>query len=61
MMSKDFGKINLEQLCATEAFEGDSTSTFIGFANCTNDFIYKEDLNESQENANDNLDKILPT
>jgi hypothetical protein len=34
-------------LCATEALEGDSTSTFIGFANCTDDFIYKEDLNES--------------
>lgn len=61
MMSKDFSKINLEQLCVIEALEGDYTSTFIGFANCIDDFIYKEDLNESQENADDNLDKILPT
>jgi hypothetical protein len=42
-------------LCATKALEGDSTSIFLGFANCTNDSL------ELKENADDNFDKILLT
>jgi len=43
-----------------EGLAWDSTSTFLDFANCTNDSHFKEDLREEEENADNNLYEILP-
>lgn len=59
-MREDFSRMNLEQLCATEDFAWDFTSTRPDSTTCIDDFLFKEDLSEAKGNANDNLYKIWP-
>ncbi len=59
-MREDFSRMNLEQLCATEDFAWDFTSTHLDSTTCIDDFLFKEDLSEVEGNADDNLYKILP-
>jgi hypothetical protein len=59
-MREDFNKMSLEQWCADERLALDSTSTFFNFFNCINDSLFEGDLKEEEEeNANNNLYKIL--
>ncbi len=59
-MSRDFSRMSLEQLCTIEGSSWDFASIVIDFANCVNDYLFKEDLSESKEIVDDNIDKILP-
>jgi hypothetical protein len=47
-------------LCTIEGSSWDFASIVIDSANCVNDYLSKEDLSESKEIVDDNIDKILP-
>lgn len=59
-MSRDFSRMSLEQLCTIEGSSWDFASIVIDSTNCVNDYLSKEDLSESKEIVDDNIDKILP-
>jgi hypothetical protein len=58
-MKEDFNKMSLEQWCVDERSALDSSLTFSNYANCTNDSQSQGNLKEEEQNAYNNLYKIL--